>query len=116
MIRSLYIRVVLIFLASVIGGTLISFLLATWIFEDKLNENLQIPMIYFGQDIARIYGTFPLDEANDYVSKMSQLEMYNLRFLMKPASFRLLGSLTDLNRLWLLKNIGAGYWMVKRFR
>ncbi|WP_342561016.1 HAMP domain-containing sensor histidine kinase [Paenibacillus sp. FSL R7-0345] len=93
MIRSLYIRVVLIFLASVIGGTLISFLLATWIFEDKLNENLQIPMIYFGQDIARIYGTFPLDEANDYVSKMSQLEMYNLRFFNETGQFQTFGEL-----------------------
>ena len=42
MIRSLYTRVVLTFLVSVIGGTIISFFATTWIFQDKLNENLQI--------------------------------------------------------------------------
>ncbi|AIQ47377.1 histidine kinase [Paenibacillus sp. FSL R7-0273] len=91
MVRSLYTRVVLIFLASVIGGTLISFLLAAWIFEDKLNENLQIPMIYFGQDIARMYGTFPADEASAYVSGMSQLKMYNLRFFDETGEYESFG-------------------------
>lgn len=43
MIKSLYTRVVLTFLVSVIGGTVISFFVATWLFRDKLNENLQLP-------------------------------------------------------------------------
>ena len=58
MIRSLYIRVVLTFLVSVIGGTIIAFFVSTWIFEDKLNENAQINLRNFGQDIVRIYKTF----------------------------------------------------------
>jgi len=48
MIKSLYTRVVLIFLVAVIGGTVISFFMATWVFKDKLNENLQIPLLNFG--------------------------------------------------------------------
>lgn len=66
-------------------------LLAAWIFEDKLNENLQIPMIYFGQDIARMYGTFPADEASAYVSGMSQLKMYNLRFFDETGEYESFG-------------------------
>ncbi|MWV46250.1 HAMP domain-containing protein [Paenibacillus sp. HJL G12] len=79
MIKSLYTRVVLTFLVSVIGGTVISFFVATWVFRDKLNENLQIPLFYFGQDIARIYNTLPLHEADAFVSGMDQLKYYHLR-------------------------------------
>ncbi|MNZ32768.1 Alkaline phosphatase synthesis sensor protein PhoR [compost metagenome] len=78
MIRSLYTRVVLIFLVSVIGGTAISFFAATWVFKDQLNENLRIPLLSFGQDIARIYETLPLDEAEAFVSGMNQLNSYHV--------------------------------------
>ncbi|MNC09975.1 Alkaline phosphatase synthesis sensor protein PhoR [compost metagenome] len=91
MIRSLYTRVVLIFLATVIGGTFISFLLAAWVLKDKLNENLQIPMIYFGRDVARIFETLPLDKANAYVNGMSLLEMYNVRFFDETGLYQSFG-------------------------
>ncbi|WNS41381.1 HAMP domain-containing sensor histidine kinase [Paenibacillus sp. MMS20-IR301] len=79
MIRSLYTRVVLIFLVSVIGGTVLSFFVATWLYRDKLNENLQIPMLRFGKDIVRIYDTFPDSEADDFVRGMNQLQSYYIR-------------------------------------
>ena len=28
--------------------------MATWVFKDKLNENLQIPLLNFGQDMVQI--------------------------------------------------------------
>ncbi|ETT30747.1 HAMP domain-containing sensor histidine kinase [Paenibacillus sp. FSL P4-0338] len=79
MIKSLYTRVVLTFLVSVIGGTVISFNLAIWIYKDELNENLQVPLLRFGQDIVRIYKSFPLNEANEFVAGMNQLETYHVR-------------------------------------
>lgn len=79
MIKSLYTRVVLTFLVSVIGGTVISFNLAIWLYKDELNENLQLPLLHFGQDIVRIYDTFPLNEADKFVAGMKQLETYHVR-------------------------------------
>lgn len=93
MIKSLYTRVVLIFLVSVIGGTIIAFFVATWVFEDKLNENLQIPLLNFGQDIARIYETLPLSEANTFVSGMNQLKSYHIRIYEETGQFQSYGAL-----------------------
>ncbi|MFD0589362.1 ATP-binding protein [Paenibacillus sp. GCM10027627] len=93
MIKSLYTRVVLIFLVSVIGGTVISFFVATWVFKDKLNENLQLPLLYFGQDIVKIYHTLPLDEADKFVSGMDQLNYYHLRIYEQSGQFQSYGAL-----------------------
>lgn len=93
MIRSLYTRVVLIFLVSVIGGTILSFFVATWVFKDKLNENLKLPLLYFGQDIARIYETLPLHEAHTFVSGMKQLNSYHVRVYEESDQFQSYGTL-----------------------
>ncbi|GKU78836.1 cell wall metabolism sensor histidine kinase WalK [Paenibacillus sp. L3-i20] len=79
MIKSLYTRVVLTFLASVIGGTIIAFFIATWIFEDKLNNFSNFSTLHFTQDIVRLYESFPLDEANSYINGMKQLASYHVR-------------------------------------
>jgi len=92
MIKSIYTRVVLTFLVSVIGGTVLSFFVATWVFRDKLNENLQIPLLYFGQDIARIYKKLPLPEADAFVSEMNQLKSYHLRIYEAPGQFQSYGT------------------------
>ncbi|WP_211746174.1 HAMP domain-containing sensor histidine kinase [Paenibacillus sp. Marseille-Q4541] len=93
MIRSLYIRVVLTFLVSVIGGTIIAFFVATWIYEDQLNENLQVTLLDFGQDIVQIYETFPFAEAESYVREMKQLNSYHIRIYEETGQFRSYGSL-----------------------
>lgn len=91
MIRSLYTRVVVTFLVAVIGGTIISFFVATWIFKDKLNENLQIPLLNFGQDIALIFDTLPYHEAETFVSEMNQLKSYHIRIYEKTGQFQSFG-------------------------
>lgn len=91
MIRSLYTRVVLIFLISVIGGTLLAFFIASWAFRDQMNENLQLPMTQFAQDIARIYDQMPTEEANEFVGGMNQLDSYYLRIYESTESFRSYG-------------------------
>ncbi|MFS0838778.1 sensor histidine kinase [Paenibacillus sp. 1P03SA] len=93
MIKSLYTRVVLIFLVSVIGGTIISFFVSTWIFEEKLNENAQINLRNFGQDIVRIYETLPQHEADSFVSEMKQLDSYSIRIYEAAGQFRSYGKL-----------------------
>ncbi|MCQ6562770.1 sensor histidine kinase [Paenibacillus mendelii] len=97
MISSLYTRIVLAFLVSVIGGTIISFFVATWVFRDKLNENLKIPLLHFGQDIARIYDTVPLREADSFVSGMNQLKSYHIRIYEVTGQFQSYGALNGHN-------------------
>ncbi|KOO51039.1 sensor histidine kinase [Viridibacillus arvi] len=97
MTRSLYTRVVLTFLVSVIGGTIIAFFMSTWVFKDKLNENLKIPLLHFGQDIVRIYETLPLGEAELFVSGMKQLDSYHIRIYDETGQFQSYGSLNGHN-------------------
>lgn len=91
MIRSLYTRVVLIFLVSVIGGTWLAFVIATWAFRDQMNENLQIPLVEFAQDVARIYEVLPSGEADEYVGGMKQLGSYYVRIYDTPEQFHTYG-------------------------
>ncbi|WP_366296146.1 HAMP domain-containing sensor histidine kinase [Paenibacillus sp. AN1007] len=81
MIKSLYIRVVVTFLVSVIAGTVIAFFLSTWIFKDQLNDNAHINIRNFGQDVVEIYKTLPLSEADEFVNKMKQLDLYYIRMV-----------------------------------
>ncbi|RKP55018.1 sensor histidine kinase [Cohnella endophytica] len=91
MINSLYTRVVLTFLVSVIGGTIIAFFVATWVYKEKLNENLQITLNDFGRDIARIYETIPLREADSFVSEMKQLNSFHIQIYDETGKFRSFG-------------------------
>ncbi|MEC0240223.1 HAMP domain-containing sensor histidine kinase [Paenibacillus dokdonensis] len=93
MIKSLYIRVVLTFLVSVIAGTVIAFYVSTWIFEEKLNQNAQINLRNFGQDVVRIYKTLPLREADAFVSEMKQLNSYYIRIYEANGQFQSYGKL-----------------------
>lgn len=93
MIKSLYIRVVLTFLVSVIAGTVIAFYVSTWIFEEKLNANAQINLRNFGQDVVRIYKTLPLREADAFVSEMKQLDSYYIRIYEATGQFQSYGKL-----------------------
>ncbi len=92
MIRSLYTRVVLTYLASVIVGTIIALLVATWVYFDQFNENLKTNLLYFGQDIVRMYESFPLQEVDTYLSGMKQLNYY-IRVYEETGQFQSYGTL-----------------------
>lgn len=92
MIRSLYTRIVVIFLVSVVVGTLLSFFMVTWAFREQMNDNLQIPLIQFGEDVARIYETLPLEDAEQYVRGMHQLDSYRIRIYETPQRFKNYGT------------------------
>ncbi|KAF6579868.1 HAMP domain-containing sensor histidine kinase [Paenibacillus sp. EKM212P] len=93
MIRSLYTRVVLTFLVSVLAGTIIAFFVTFWVFEENLNENLQTTLFNFGQDIVRVYETIPLREADLFVSGMKQLDSYYIRIFDETGQFQSYGML-----------------------
>ncbi|MHA6528862.1 sensor histidine kinase [Paenibacillus sp. BAC0078] len=97
MIRSLYIRVVLTFLASAIVGTIIAFYVATWVFKDQLNENMQITLLDFGQDVSRIYETLPTREADSFVGDMKQLNSYYIRIYDGKGQLQSFGALKGHN-------------------
>ncbi len=97
MIKSLYTRVVLTFLFSIIGGTFITYGFSTWVYKDKLNQNLQMTLLHFGQDIVRIYETFPLREADSFVSEMQQLSSYHIRIYGQTGQFQSYGALNGHN-------------------
>ncbi|MGO4528204.1 sensor histidine kinase [Paenibacillus sp. 2TAF8] len=103
MIKSLYIRVVVTFLVSVIAGTVFAFLLSTWIFEDKLNENSHINIRNFGQDVVQIYKTLPLSEADAFVNKMKQLDLYYIRMYEPSGQFQTYGKAIDHNPISVTK-------------
>ncbi|AIQ70130.1 sensor histidine kinase [Paenibacillus graminis] len=92
MIKSLYTRVVLTYLGSVIGGTIIALLVATWVYFDQFNENLKTNLLYFGQDIVRMYESFPLQEVDNYLSDMKQLNYY-IRVYEGTGQFQSYGTL-----------------------
>ncbi|MFF2015809.1 sensor histidine kinase [Paenibacillus sp. NPDC058177] len=97
MIRSIYTRVVLTFLVSVVGGSLIALLVATWVFRGQVNENAQIPLRNFAQDIVRLYNTIPLHEADVFVSGMKQLDSYHIRIYDDTGQFKSYGARSEHN-------------------
>lgn len=93
MIKSLYTRVVATFLAAIILGTVIGFVITFWVYREKLNETMHTTLYNFSQDIARIYETIPVDEANLYVSGMRQLNAYHVRIYDGTGQFQSYGAL-----------------------
>lgn len=79
MIKSIYTRVVITFLGSIILGTVISFFVVNWMYEEELNNSLQVTLLDFGEDIVKLYETFPLDKVDTFVSEMKQLNSYYIR-------------------------------------
>ncbi|WMT43091.1 ATP-binding protein [Paenibacillus sp. D2_2] len=91
MIKSLYTRVVVTFLAAIILGTVIGFVITFWEYREKLNETMHTTLSNFSQDIVRIYEILPVDEANLYVSGMRQLNAYHVRIYDGTGQFQSYG-------------------------
>lgn len=93
MISSLYTRVVLTFLVSVIGGTIIATFTTSWLYKEKLNDNLMLNVFHFGEDVSRIYDAMPLAEADSYVSGMKQLHSFHIRMYDEDGLIQSFGEL-----------------------
>ncbi|WP_141503089.1 sensor histidine kinase [Paenibacillus luteus] len=97
MIKSLYIRVIFTFLTAVLVGIIIAFTITFLIYQEKMNENLQTTLANYGQDIARIYETVSLREADLIVSGMKLLNSYNIRIYDETGQTQYFGSLKGQN-------------------
>ncbi|MFF2888559.1 sensor histidine kinase [Paenibacillus sp. NPDC057967] len=93
MISSLYTRVVLTFLVSVIGGTIIATFTTSWLYQERLNDNLMLNVFHFGEDVSRIYDALPLAEADSYVSGMKQLHSFYIRMYNEDGHIASFGEL-----------------------
>lgn len=93
MIKSLYTRVVATFLAAILLGTVIGFVITFWEYREKLNETMHATLSNFSQDIVRIYEILSVDEANLYVSGMKQLNIYHVRIYDETGQFQSYGAL-----------------------
>ncbi|WP_139997278.1 sensor histidine kinase [Paenibacillus paridis] len=93
MIKSLYIRVIVTFLTAVLAGIIIAFTITFLIYQERLNENLQTTLLHYGQDIARIYETVSLQEADLIVSGMNQVNSYNIRIYDETGQIQYFGAL-----------------------
>jgi len=93
MISSLYTRIVLTFLVSVIGGTIIATFTTSWLYKEKLNDNLMLNVFHFGEDVSRIYDALPLAEAEAYVRGMKQLHSYYIRMYDQGGQIQSFGEL-----------------------
>lgn len=92
MIRSIYTRVVATFLAAIILGTVIGFVITFLVYRDKLTETMHTTLYNFGQDIVRIYETIPYDDANLYLDGMRQLNAYYVRIYDETGEFQSYGA------------------------
>ncbi|MHA7963194.1 sensor histidine kinase [Paenibacillus sp. CAU 1782] len=95
MIKSLYLRMVLTFFTIVVAGSVIAFYVAVWVFQEKLNENLQALLLNFGTDTVRVYESLPGDEAESYLRDMKQLDSYYIRIFDQSGQVQSYGSLND---------------------
>lgn len=77
--KSIYTRVVVTFIASILLGCVISFFFVTWLYEDELNDSLQETLLDFAQDVAQIYDILPAKDAEKFVSEMKQLNSFYIR-------------------------------------
>lgn len=77
--KSIYTRVVMTFIGSILLGCVISFFFVTWLYEDELNDSLQETLLDFAQDVAQIYDILPTQEAEKFVSEMKQLNSFYIR-------------------------------------
>lgn len=77
--KSIYTRVVVTFIGSILLGCVSSFFFVTWMYEDELNDSLQETLLDFAQDVAQIYDILPSQEAEKFVSEMKQLNSFYIR-------------------------------------
>jgi signal transduction histidine kinase len=71
MIKTLYLRVVLTFLAAVIFGLVSAFFLTTYFYLNLVRDELQTEMIAQGKEIARMYALLGDGNANEYLKNIS---------------------------------------------
>lgn len=93
MMRSLYVRVVITFLAALAVGLVVSILIAFALFEDKIDQIGQNDMVAAGEEIVRVYQQTNPENLDRFMHSMVQLTSYSVQLyagseVMKSFKFR----------------------------
>lgn len=88
MTRSLYIRVVFIFLAAMAVGLLVSVLAAIALFEKKIDRIGQNDLIAAGEEIIRVYEQTSPANMDRFMQSMAKLSSYSVQLYDGPGTMR----------------------------
>lgn len=90
--KSLYVRVVLTFLAAIVIGLISSFLIGISIFQKELNELGQNDMIKVSDNIVALYKQTQPQDLEAFMDKASQLTVYPIQVFSDSGEMKLYGS------------------------
>lgn len=88
MTRSLYVRVVLTFLAAMALGLLVSVLAGLALFEEKLNRIGQNDMVAAGEEIVRVYEQTKPDDLDRFLHSMVKLSSYSAQLYVGSGAMK----------------------------
>ncbi|UKS28505.1 HAMP domain-containing histidine kinase [Paenibacillus sp. HWE-109] len=89
--KSLYVRIVLTFLAAIVIGLISAFLLGVAIFQKELNDIGQNDMIAVGENIVGLYEQTKPEDLDAFMTKASQLTMYPIQLYSASGQMKAYG-------------------------
>ncbi|MFC3842724.1 sensor histidine kinase [Paenibacillus sp. MAH-36] len=90
--KSLYVRIVLTFLAAIVIGLISSFIIGIAIFQKELNELGQNDMIKVSDNIVELYKQTQPQDLDAFMEKASQLTVYPIQLFAASGEKKLYGS------------------------
>ncbi|NOV00098.1 HAMP domain-containing sensor histidine kinase [Paenibacillus planticolens] len=90
--KSLYVRVVLTFLAAIVIGLISSFIIGVAIFQKELNELGQNDMIKVGDNLVKLYQQTQPQDLEAFMEKASELTVYPVQVFSASGEMKLFGS------------------------
>ncbi|MGG4143045.1 HAMP domain-containing sensor histidine kinase [Paenibacillus algorifonticola] len=91
MIKSLYTRIVLVFLAVIIVGLISSLLIGLALFQKDLNKAGQNDMIAAGREIVQLYERNPPQHHEEFMMSMAKLTSYPFQLVAETSAWELYG-------------------------
>ncbi|MFD0713584.1 sensor histidine kinase [Paenibacillus sp. GCM10027626] len=79
MIRSLYVRFVLVFLGAVTAGLVVAFIVTSISFSDKLSEQLREDAVAMGEELIAIYKETAKDGSRAFENNVRAIKHYSVR-------------------------------------
>ncbi|NQX67258.1 HAMP domain-containing protein [Paenibacillus alba] len=89
--KSLYVRVVLTFLAAIVIGLISSFIIGVAIFQKELNELGQNDMLKVGDNLVRLYQQTQPQDLEAFMEKAAELTVYPIQVFSASGDKKLFG-------------------------
>ncbi|WP_248930021.1 sensor histidine kinase [Paenibacillus hamazuiensis] len=86
MIRTLYGRVVLTFLAAVVFGLIASFFITTYLYRDRVAKEIQEEMLSAGTEMVKLYARLGTGDIGAFIQSMNAVGSYNVSLLRPPGA------------------------------